>query len=35
MLFPMMFLYLPHLAVYWYGKFAVNIGRGFPQIDTD
>jgi len=33
--FHMIFLYLPHPPVCWYGKFAVDIGHGFPQIYTD
>jgi hypothetical protein len=32
MLFRMILLYLPHLAIYWYGGFVVNIGHGFTQI---
>ena len=35
MLFQMMFLYLPHLAIYCYGRFAINIGHGFTQIYAD
>jgi hypothetical protein len=35
MLFRMMFLYLQHLAVYWYAGFTANMRRGFAQICTD
>jgi hypothetical protein len=35
MLFQMIFLYLPHFAIYWYGGFAVNTGRRFTRIYTD
>jgi hypothetical protein len=35
MLFRMILLYLPHLAIYWYGGFVVNIGHGFTRIYTD
>jgi hypothetical protein len=35
MLFRMMFLYLPRLAVYWYGGFTVKNGNGFVQICAD
>jgi hypothetical protein len=35
MVFRMMFLYLPHLPICWYGGFAANMGHRFSQIYLD